>query len=50
MQAIAMDFDDPRVRQPDVSRARKRLGWEPTVKLEEGLARTIDYFRSLSLT
>jgi dTDP-glucose 4,6-dehydratase len=42
-----LPVDDPRVRQPDVSRARKRLGWEPTVKLEEGLGRTIEYFRSL---
>jgi len=42
-----LPVDDPRVRQPDVSRARKRLGWEPTVKLEEGLARTIEYFRNL---
>ena len=42
-----LPVDDPRVRQPDVTRARKRLGWEPTVKLEEGLARTIEYFRNL---
>jgi dTDP-glucose 4,6-dehydratase len=42
-----LPVDDPRVRQPDVSRARKRLGWEPTVKLEEGLGRTIEYFRNL---
>jgi len=38
--------DDPKVRQPDITRARTRLGWEPKVSLEEGLARTIDYFRS----
>jgi dTDP-glucose 4,6-dehydratase len=43
-----LPVDDPRVRQPDVSRARNRLGWEPTVKLEEGLARTIEYFRTLT--
>jgi len=40
--------DDPRVRQPDISRARARLGWEPRVKLEDGLMRTIEYFRQLS--
>ena len=40
--------DDPKVRQPDITRARKILGWEPKVKLEEGLSRTIDYFRALS--
>ena len=39
--------DDPRQRQPDISRAREQLGWEPKVPLEEGLQRTIDYFRSL---
>ena len=37
--------DDPKVRQPDITRARTLLGWEPTVSLEEGLGRTIDYFR-----
>ncbi|MBI2539561.1 MAG: SDR family oxidoreductase [Deltaproteobacteria bacterium] len=36
--------DDPQVRQPDISKARKLLGWEPEVQLEEGLARTISYF------
>ena len=36
------DFiDDPQVRQPDITRARQILGWEPTVDLEEGLRRTL---------
>jgi len=38
--------DDPKVRQPDITRARALLGWEPKVSLEEGLSKTIDYFRS----
>jgi dTDP-glucose 4,6-dehydratase len=38
--------DDPKVRQPDITRARALLGWEPKVPLEEGLVKTIDYFRS----
>jgi dTDP-glucose 4,6-dehydratase len=38
--------DDPKVRQPDIAVARKVLGWEPTVQLDEGLRRTIDFFRS----
>lgn len=39
--------DDPRRRCPDIDRARERLGWEPTVSLEEGLTRTIHHFRAL---
>jgi len=39
--------DDPRQRQPDISLARSSLGWAPTVTLEEGLKRTIAYFRSI---
>jgi dTDP-glucose 4,6-dehydratase len=38
--------DDPKVRQPDITRARLELGWEPKVPLEQGLGRTIDYFRT----
>lgn len=37
--------DDPQVRQPDISRARKILGWEPRVPLDEGIKKTIEYFR-----
>jgi len=37
--------DDPRVRQPDITRARTILGWEPTVPLDEGLRRTLAYFK-----
>jgi len=37
--------DDPKQRRPDISRARKLLGWEPRVPLEEGLRHTIEYFR-----
>lgn len=39
--------DDPRQRQPDISLARSALGWEPRVKLADGLDQTIDYFRTL---
>jgi nucleoside-diphosphate-sugar epimerase len=38
--------DDPKVRQPDITRARTLLGWEPKVGLEEGLTKTIEYFRT----
>jgi len=37
--------DDPKVRQPDIGRARQLLGWEPTVDVEEGLRRTIEWYR-----
>jgi UDP-glucuronate decarboxylase len=39
--------DDPRQRKPDISLAREKLGWEPHVKLDEGLIKTIGYFRSI---
>jgi len=42
--------DDPKTRQPDITRARALLGWEPRVPLETGLARTIEYFRNLAAT
>src|SRR4030088_2612569 len=37
--------DDPKVRQPDISRAKKILGWEPKVNFDEGIHKTIDYFK-----
>jgi dTDP-glucose 4,6-dehydratase len=40
----ALPVDDPQVRQPDISRARDLLGWEPEVTLREGLPRTVEYF------
>jgi UDP-glucuronate decarboxylase len=38
--------DDPRQRQPDISRAKDQLGWEPKVELDEGLSLTIDFFKN----
>ena len=40
-----LPVDDPKVRQPDITRARTTLGWEPAVPLEQGLRRTIEHFR-----
>ena len=40
-----LPVDDPRVRQPDIGRARSLLGWSPKVAVDEGLSRTIDWFR-----
>ena len=37
--------DDPKVRQPDIGKARRLLGWEPVVDVEEGLRRTIEWYR-----
>ncbi|MBC7835450.1 MAG: SDR family oxidoreductase [Phycisphaerales bacterium] len=41
--------DDPRQRQPDITLARNKLGWEPNVPLREGLKKTIDYFKSIDM-
>jgi dTDP-glucose 4,6-dehydratase len=38
-------MDDPKVRRPDIARAREVLGWDPKVDLREGVKRTIEYFR-----
>jgi dTDP-glucose 4,6-dehydratase len=42
---IERPVDDPSIRQPDITLARKELGWEPTIGFEDGLARTLAYFR-----
>jgi UDP-glucuronate decarboxylase len=39
--------DDPLQRQPDITLAKKELGWEPTIKLEDGLIKTIEYFKKI---
>jgi UDP-glucuronate decarboxylase len=44
---LPLPEDDPKQRQPDISLAKEKLGWEPTIKLDEGLARTIEYFRTV---
>jgi dTDP-glucose 4,6-dehydratase len=41
----SLPVDDPRVRQPDITRARTLLGWEPRVDVDEGLRLTIDWYR-----
>jgi UDP-glucuronate decarboxylase len=41
---LPLPDDDPKRRQPDISLAKERLGWQPKVPLEEGLKRTIAYF------
>ena len=43
-----LPVDDPKTRQPDLARARATLGWSPTVPLEQGLAKTIAYFRTVT--
>ena len=46
IKMLPLPTDDPKVRQPDISRARETLGWEPQVSLREGLARTIEHFKT----
>jgi len=41
-----LPVDDPKVRQPDISRAREILGWQPEVDFDEGITQTIEYFRA----
>jgi len=42
-----LPVDDPKVRRPDITRAREMLGWEPSISLREGVSRTIEYFRAV---
>jgi UDP-glucuronate decarboxylase len=44
---MSLPGDDPKQRRPDITLAQKELGWEPTVKLDDGLDPTIEYFRKL---
>ena len=44
---LPLPEDDPKQRQPDISLAKEKLGWEPTIKLDDGLAKTIEYFKSV---
>ncbi len=44
-----LPHDDPRQRQPDITLARQILRWEPKVRLEQGLKKTIEYFRGIVL-
>jgi UDP-glucuronate decarboxylase len=47
IQHLPLPADDPKQRRPDISLAQERLGWEPTIPLEEGLKKTVTYFRAL---
>lgn len=44
---LPLPEDDPKQRQPDIGLAKEKLGWEPVIKLDEGLAKTIEYFKSV---
>jgi len=45
LQHQPLPVDDPKVRRPDIRKAKALLGWEPKIELEEGLRKTIEYFR-----
>ncbi len=45
---LPLPQDDPVRRQPDITRARETLGWEPTIPLRQGLERTVEYFRGIA--
>src|SRR5262249_7228696 len=46
MHFVALPQDDPKQRRPDITKARKLLGWEPKIDLENGLKLSLDYFRA----
>jgi dTDP-glucose 4,6-dehydratase len=46
MEFRPLPVDDPKVRQPDITRAKSVLEWEPRVEFDEGIRKTIDYFRT----
>ena len=46
--ALPLPSDDPTQRRPDIEKARTLLGWQPQIALRDGLAKTIDYFRTLA--
>jgi UDP-glucuronate decarboxylase len=48
MEFLPLPQDDPIRRQPDITRAKEQLGWEPTIDLDQGLDRTIAYFKGLT--
>ncbi|MSO27982.1 MAG: SDR family oxidoreductase [Candidatus Nanopelagicales bacterium] len=47
IEYLPLPQDDPTRRQPDITRAKQTLGWEPTIELKAGLAKTIEYFRGV---
>jgi UDP-glucuronate decarboxylase len=47
IEYLPLPPDDPTRRQPDITRAKQTLGWEPTIELKAGLAKTIEYFRGV---
>lgn len=49
IEHLPLPQDDPVRRQPDIARAKETLGWEPTIPLEDGLKRTVEYFRTLDI-
>lgn len=42
-----LPYDDPRKRKPDITLAKEKLNWEPTIRLEEGLVKTVEYFKNI---
>ena len=47
---MPLPIDDPKQRRPDTSLAERELNWQPAVSLEEGLGKTIEYFRKILFT
>ena len=50
IEYVARGADDPERRKPDIGKMRERFGWEPKISIDEGLSRTIEYFRGIGIT
>ncbi len=46
---MPLPSDDPKMRRPDITLAKEKLNWEPKIKLDEGLEKTIEYFKQFIL-
>lgn len=49
LRQLPLPADDPQRRRPDITLARKHLNWSPTIRLQEGLRKTIDWFRTIDI-
>jgi UDP-glucuronate decarboxylase len=49
LRQLPLPADDPQRRRPDITLAKERLGWSPTIRLQDGLEKTIEWFRTIDV-